>query len=253
MTAGVRTEVGHLAVDVLDQDTAREWLRTHVAAQPRPGLRVCTVNLDYLVLASRNPDFRQVAQTADLAVADGMPVLWLSRLNGRTLPGRIPGSDITEWLVDGGIPGLRLFLLGSTDVVCRAVAARAQAHGVDVIGWNAAARDEFDDPRRSAALASEVRAAHVDIVLVALGAPRQDLWLARHQADLDASVLIGVGGSLDLAAGLVRRAPRLVQRLGFEWAFRLAQEPRRLSRRYLVDDVPYLIRQAISTAWRRRP
>ena len=246
-------DVAGIPVDVVDRAAVQRWLRDAVAARPRPGRRLATVNLDYLVQAERSDAFRSALRTAQLTVADGAPVLWLSRLAGRRLPERITGSDLTEWLIAGGIPSTRLYLLGSTEAVCRAVAKRAEAAGVPVVGWNTSPPDVFADPERSAALVAEINDTEPDVLLTALGAPRQDLWLERHQPSLDVSVLIGVGGSLDFAAGRVRRAPRLVQRVGLEWAFRLVQEPGRLFRRYVMDDLPFLVRAAIATMSRRRP
>lgn len=246
-------DVAGIPVDVVDLAAVKRRLRDAVAARPRPGLRLATVNLDYLVQAERSDAFRSALRTAQLTVADGAPVLWLSRMGGRRLPERIAGSDLTEWLVAGGIPSARLYLLGSTEVVCRAVARRAKAAGVRVVGWDTSPPEAFADPDRSAALVTQINGSQPDVLLTALGAPRQDLWLERHQPSLDVSVLIGVGGSLDLAAGRVRRAPRLVQRIGMEWAFRLAQEPGRLFRRYVVDDLPFLARAAVAAMTRRGP
>lgn len=248
-----RIEVAGVPVDVVDRQGVHRWIAEAVATRPRPGLRLATVNLDYLVQAERSSAFRAALAAAQLTVADGAPVLWLARRAGRRLPERVAGSDLTEWLVTGGIPRASLFLLGSTDAVCRAVARRAEAAGVRIAGWNTSPAEVFDDPARSAALVAEINTTSPDILLIALGAPRQDLWLERFQPSLDVSVMLGIGGSLDIAAGNLRRAPRLVQRLGLEWAFRMAQEPGRLFRRYMLDDLPFLVRKAIGPAGRGSP
>ena len=246
-----RVEVAGIPVHVVDSAGVRRWLEHAVVSRPRPGLRLSTVNLDYLVHAERNDAFRSALRSAQLTVADGAPVLWLSRLTGRRLPERVAGSDLTEWLVSGGIPSARLFLLGSTEAVCQAVARRAEAAGVRVVGWNTSQPAVFADPERSTTLVAEINASKPDVLLTALGAPRQELWLQRYQPSLDVSVMMGVGASLDFAAGRVRRAPRFLQRIGLEWAFRLVQEPGRLFRRYVIDDLPFLVRATIASVRRK--
>ena len=244
--------VGGVRVARITEQEVRRFFADAVRTSPRPGRRVTTVNLDFLVLAGRNPAFRLALDTADLAMADGRPLLWLARLGRQRLPERVAGADVTQWLIDGGVPGARVFLLGSTDAVCKAVAMRAQTAGTEIVGWNTAPRETLDDPNRTTDVIAEINAAKPDVLLTALGAPRQDLWMARHAEELDVSVMMGVGGSLDFLAGRLRRAPRAVQRIGLEWAFRMLQEPRRLWRRYLIDDLPFLARELVATVAGRR-
>ena len=245
--------VGGVAIAPVTEDEVKRWIATSIEESPRPGRRVSTVNLDFLVLAGRNPAFRAALESAHLALADGRPLLWLAKMRGKRLPERVAGADVTQWLVDGGVPGARIFLLGSTDAVCRAVVARARSGRADIVGWNTAAREALDDPIQAKAVIGAINASRADVLLTALGAPRQDLWMAAHAEEFDVSVMIGVGGSLDLVAGRLRRAPWLLRRIGLEWAFRMVQEPRRLWRRYLVDDLPFLVREMVATlAGRRR-
>ncbi len=247
-----RVMVGGIAIARVTEDQVRRWIATAIRELPRPGRRVSTVNLDFLVLAGRDPAFRGALESADLAVADGRPLLWLARMRGKRLPERVAGADVTQWLVDGGVPGARIFLLGTTDEVCRAVVARAASGRAEIVGWSTASRKALDDPSQVSDVIREINASRPDVLLTALGAPRQDLWMAAHADELDVSVMIGVGGSLDLLAGRLRRAPSWLRRIGLEWAFRMLQEPRRLWRRYLVDDLPFLAREMVATMARRR-
>lgn len=241
-----------IAVAAVTERDVKRWIADAIGQSPRPGRRITTVNLDFLVLAEREPTFRAALRAADLAIADGRPLLWLARMRGQRLPERVAGADITQWLIDGGVPGARIFLLGSTDAVCRAVAARSKSGDAHVIGWNTAGREALEDPRQASEIVRDINASRPDVLLTALGAPRQDVWMAAHADQLDVSVMIGVGGSLDIAAGRLRRAPSVVRRMGLEWAFRMLQEPRRLWRRYLVDDLPFLVREMAATVVGRR-
>jgi N-acetylglucosaminyldiphosphoundecaprenol N-acetyl-beta-D-mannosaminyltransferase len=202
------------------------------------------VNLDFLALAERDPGFRDTLNRVNLACVDGHGVRWLARVAGLLIPERVAGSDLTTWLLEGGIPEARIFLLGSTPDVLTEVSRRAAANGVAVAGCASPPRDVVVSPQRSAALVDEVNQAAPDIVLVALGAPLQEEWIARHRADLDVAVAMGVGASLDFLAGAVTRAPVAIQRIGLEWLYRLAGDPARLWGRYVRRDIPYFVREA---------
>ena len=240
-----RLHLGHVVVDAVRFDEALDRIEALVAA--RRGGSVFTPNVDHVVLAERNRDFRAAYAEADLALADGMPLLWAARLLGAPLPAKVSGSDLVEPLAErAATRGWRLYLLGGGAGVAADAAARLQARfpGVNVVGVDAP-RIGADGSDGGAALA-RLRAARPDLVMVALGAPKQELWIHRHREALAPAVAVGVGGSLDFIAGRVRRAPRWASRAGLEWAWRLAREPRRLWRRYLVEDLrfaPILVRE----------
>jgi N-acetylglucosaminyldiphosphoundecaprenol N-acetyl-beta-D-mannosaminyltransferase len=205
---------------------------------------VVTPNVDHVVIAERREDFRDAYAAASLSLADGQPIVWSSRLLGDPLPGKVSGSDLVLPLMARAARlGWRVFLLGAGPGVAEIAAERLRReHGVEVVGTAApfvTVGPGEPDPEGDAA-AEVIRAARPDLVLVAFGAPKQELWMHRRCAALAPSVLLGVGASLDFVAGRVRRAPRLVSRLGLEWLWRLAREPRRLWRRYLVDDPRFL-------------
>jgi N-acetylglucosaminyldiphosphoundecaprenol N-acetyl-beta-D-mannosaminyltransferase len=168
-----------------------------------------------------------------------MPLVWASRLLPVRLPERVAGSDlVVPLLARAAARRLKVFLLGGAPGSAEAAAERARAMGVDVCG--VAAPTIPDDPRApdpggEAALA-RARAAGAQLVLVGLGAPKQERWIHHHRDDLAPAVALGIGASIDFLAGRVPRAPRLVARAGLEWAWRLAREPRRLWRRYLLRD-----------------
>jgi N-acetylglucosaminyldiphosphoundecaprenol N-acetyl-beta-D-mannosaminyltransferase len=239
-------------IDPVDEAEARRRIAAAVADRHRPAYRVATVNLDLLARASSLPEFTDVLLSSDLVTADGMPVLWLARLAGHPLPARVTGADLTSWLLSGGIPGIKIFLLGGTDPVIAEVRRRAEAGGVEIVGSDTSGPAVFDSAQRSQPIVNRVAEAAPDVLLVGLGAPRQEFWIARYLPDLQASVAIGVGGSLDLVSRRLVRAPTILQRAGLEWLVRLVQEPRRLWRRYLVVDGPFLVRAALRTLRERR-
>jgi len=214
-------------------------------------MQVATANLDFLAIASVDREFRAVLGRSGLVLADGMPVLWLSRLLGEPLPARVAGSDLTAWIIAGGVPDARVFLLGAAQGVGERVAARARSNGVTIAGVLAPSPEVFASGAMSAQLANAINSSRADVLLVALGAPKQDMWIDAWAHKLDVSVAIGVGGSLDLLAGDSRRAPGWAHRAGLEWAFRLAADPVRLWRRYLLRDIPYLVSLTLRIAWKR--
>jgi N-acetylglucosaminyldiphosphoundecaprenol N-acetyl-beta-D-mannosaminyltransferase len=214
--------------------------RAGLLARP---LRVVSVNVDMIARAARDPGLAADLAAADLALADGVPVLWMARALGGALPGRVAGSDLVPLLAARcAARGDRLFLLGGAPGVAERAAARlrAAAPGLRIAGTLAPPRGALEDPRRRATVAVAVRASGADVVLVALGAPRQERFAAAEGERTGAAALVAVGGALDIAAGDRPRAPRALRGTGLEWAWRLALEPRRLGRRYLVEDAAVL-------------
>ena len=242
--------VAGVRIDSVDLNSAVDLIES--AVNDRSPMQVATVNLDFLVRAQRSVELRRVLDASDLNVADGMPVVWLSKLAGRPLPGRTAGSDLVPVALQRlAAMGARIFLFGGE----RAVALEAGRRLVDaypglVIAGHCepplAAIERM--PNRS--IIRLIQAARPDVLLVALGNPKQELWIARHRQALGVTVAIGVGCTLDLLARKSRRAPRWMQETGLEWLFRLAQEPRRLFLRYVLDSL-WLARFAVGAARER--
>jgi N-acetylglucosaminyldiphosphoundecaprenol N-acetyl-beta-D-mannosaminyltransferase len=248
-------------VDGLDFDkvTMSEAVDAIVAmAKKRDRARyVCTGNLDHLVIASRNPEFRSAYEAADLVVADGTAIVWLSRLSTPScdaLAERVTGSDLFWELTRASASEeVRLFLLGGLPGAAEraAIAATRRYPGASIVGTYCPPFDTFDTDAEQARIRQRVQEARPDILLVALGAPKQELWIARNKDALGVPVSMGVGGSFEMAAGDRRRAPRWIQRTGFEWLYRFSQEPDRLFRRYFVEDLPYFSGAAARAIARR--
>lgn len=236
-TEPTRVLIGSVHFDKVTQRSALQEVKRLIGA--RAGGYVVTPNVDHVVLADRRPELRGVYRGASLSLADGQPILWMARLLGSPLPEKVSGSDLLFPLMTAASrEGWGVFLFGATPEVSERAEARLKERnpwlrvvGRDTSVWNP------DDPESSAAVVDKIRRSGADLVVVALGCPKQELWMARHADQISPAVSIGLGGSLDFAAGAVRRAPGWMARAGLEWLFRLAQEPRRLAYRYLVRDV----------------
>ncbi len=233
-----------------DKVTMKETIRRIVRMAKRHDRPryVCTGNLDHLVIADRDPEFRDAYKKADLVVADGAPVVWLSRLGSRAsseaLPERVAGSDLFWELARvSGEANLRLFFLGGVEGAADKAAeiVKQRYPGARIAGTYCPPFETFSTKEEQEKIRRIVRKAAPDILLVAFGAPKQEKWIAAHKDALGVPVSIGVGGSFEMAAGVRQRAPLWLQKSGLEWLYRFMQEPTRLFERYFVNDLPYLV------------
>jgi N-acetylglucosaminyldiphosphoundecaprenol N-acetyl-beta-D-mannosaminyltransferase len=212
---------------------------------------VCTVDVHALVESHSASDVRDIYRSAAIAAPDGMPLVWLLHYSGYQAADRICGPDLMPAVfLQSQRHGYRHFLYGSSDVTLLSLEQKLNRDfpGAKIVGryappFRALSREEEQDVDRV------LNAADPDIVWVGLGAPKQDRWMAAHRHALNAPMLIGVGAAFDMIAGKVKRAPRLIQRTGCEWMFRLAQEPRRLSKRYLQSNFRFAMMLA-GQRWR---
>ncbi len=233
-----RIRIGKVPVDVVDLAGALSAIDELVRAGE--GGTVFTPNVDHVVLAEQNPRFRAAYAAASLSLVDGMPVFWASRLLGTPLPVKVSGSDLIRPLMQRALTrNYRVFFLGADPGVAeqaRAVLER-ELPGLQVVGVESP-RIQIDSVPPE--LLERIRGARPDIVLVALGAPKQEIFSHEQREALKPAVLVGIGASLDFIAGIKQRAPEWISRAGLEWLFRLAQEPRRLAGRYLLRDPQFL-------------
>lgn len=238
MTARVR--IGQLEVDALTLPAALAAVERLVEAGT--GGTIVTPNVDHVVNAETDEALRAAYAAANLSLADGMPILWAARLLGHPLPAKLSGSDLVVPIARrAAAHGWRVYLCGGGPGVAAEAAARLHAEaGVAVAGTDApritlsGPDDDGGDEGRLAV--ARIRAARPHLVYVGLGSPKQEIWMRRIAPDIRPAVSLGIGASLDFLAGRVHRAPGWVSAAGLEWAYRLAHEPRRLWRRYLVRD-----------------
>ncbi|MBF5042602.1 WecB/TagA/CpsF family glycosyltransferase [Aggregicoccus sp. 17bor-14] len=239
--AAPRLRLGRLTIDPVTFPEALARIEALVAA--RQGGSVFTPNVDHVVNVDADAHFAEAYAQVSLSLVDGTPLLWASRALGAPLPEKISGSDLVWPLMQRAAErGWRVYLLGAGPGVAQEAAERFERElGLKVVGVDSpriAARPGAVD--ESAEALARLRAAAPDLVLVAFGSPKQELWIHAHAAQLAPAVAVAVGASLDFVAGRVKRAPAWMSRAGLEWLYRLGQEPRRLWRRYLVNDPKFV-------------
>ncbi len=247
-----RVRVGELPIDVLTFDEALRAIERLIDA--RRGGAVYTPNVDHVVLFNEDSQVRQAYLAASLSLVDGTPVLWAARLLGRRLPEKVSGSDLVMPLVRRAAErGFRVYLLGGGEGIVERVRRRMEqeAPGVCIVGESSPHIDLTKPPSSRAEVVEAVRGTSPDLVFVALGTPKQELWIHEVRHALEPAVLIGVGASFDFLTGAAKRAPAWVSAAGFEWLYRLLMEPRRLWRRYLLRD-PKFAAILLRDLWARR-
>jgi N-acetylglucosaminyldiphosphoundecaprenol N-acetyl-beta-D-mannosaminyltransferase len=196
------------------------------------------VNVDKIVKLQSDAQLRRAILDCDLINVDGQPIVWASRLLGRPLKVRVTGTDLFDALVARSAQrGWRPFLLGATqEVVEKAAQVLMKKHpALQLAGW----RNGYWSAEEEKNVVAEIRKANPDILFVGMSSPKKEIFLARWKSELRVPFVMGVGGTFDVVAGKVKRAPLWMQRSGLEWLYRLLQEPRRMWRRYLVEDMAF--------------
>lgn len=201
--------------------------------------QVVTVNPEFVMLAQHDVPFRSVIRNASLVTPDGAGIVWALRRQGISHVARVTGIDLMQELCARAAQGqVPVFLLGAAPGIAAKAAAtlRQNIPGLKIAGTAVGS----PDPKQAPVLCSQVRDSGAGILFVAFGCPAQDFWIQRYQAETDARVAIGVGGSFDYIAGTVARAPLWVQRLNLEWCYRLLRQPWRWRRQLTL--IPYMWR-----------
>jgi exopolysaccharide biosynthesis WecB/TagA/CpsF family protein len=228
------------------EEALDEIEKLYVAADPA---LVVYVNAHTLNLAARAIEYRHVLQNADLVLNDGAGVSLAARMKGQRFPANLNGSDFNPAIVrlaaDRGWP---VFFLGGGPGVAQSAAERLQGRfrPLKVAGY----RDGFF--KDESAVVAQIKESGAGVLMVALGNPKQELFLARHLAATGARIGVGVGAFFDFTAGTIPRAPRWMNRIGIEWVYRLAQEPGRMWRRYIVGNPVFLARAVRDAIHARR-
>lgn len=236
-----RVSILGVEIDALSMEEAIIVFEQFIARR-RPAL-VYNVNVDVCMKINRDPSLQPIYRAADLVLADGTPMTFAARFLQTPLPGRVSGSDfVPAFCRIATLRGYRVFFLGAAPGVAERASRLLQARnpGLNVAGTYAPPPGFEGNAKENARTINIVRKAAPDVMFVALGAPKQEKWLFRFRDQLRVPVSMGVGSAFDFLSERLRRAPMWMQKSGLEWTFRLAQEPQRLWRRYLLENPPFI-------------
>ncbi len=231
-----RVELMGCQIDNLTMDETLKTIEAFIHSG-KPHQHV-VVNVDKLVKASRDPELRRIINDCALINVDGMPVVWASRLVGKGLKERVAGVDLFEALMRcAAEKGWRVFLLGAKEEVVSGVKQLYEQKyaGLVVAGY----RNGYWKPEEEPGVVEAIKSAKADLLFVAISSPKKEQFLGRYQAEMKVPFAMGVGGTFDVAVGKVKRAPVWMQKTGLEWFYRFLQEPRRMFRRYFIDDMAF--------------
>jgi N-acetylglucosaminyldiphosphoundecaprenol N-acetyl-beta-D-mannosaminyltransferase len=223
-------------VDNLSMEETLETVERFIASG-KPHQHV-VVNVDKLVKARNDAELRRIINECALINADGMPVVWASRLLGRPLKERVAGIDLFESLMRRAArKGWRVFLLGAREEIVSRVKSLYEGKypGLEIAGY----QHGYWQPQDEVKVVQQIQDARADILFVAMSSPKKEQFLGRYQAQMKVPFAMGVGGTFDVAAGKVKRAPGWMQNAGLEWFYRFLQEPRRMFRRYFIEDMRF--------------
>jgi N-acetylglucosaminyldiphosphoundecaprenol N-acetyl-beta-D-mannosaminyltransferase len=247
-----RVSLFGIEIDAVRMGEAVERIFAWTKDPQRSCRYVVTPNVDHTVILQHHAELRNAYQHAGLVVADGFPVVWASRLLRRPLPELIPGSDLVPQLFQAAQSqgGTKVFLLGAAPGVAERAAQNIEARwpAVQVVGTYSPPLGFERDDLENARIVDMVNAVTPDILVLGFGAPKQELWIAKHYEKLNAGCALCVGATIDFLAGEKRRAPAWMRRLRLEWLHRLVTEPRRLATRYARD--AWVFPQLVWREWR---
>ena len=222
-----RKSILGVGIDVVDMTTALAAIEEFIR-DGKPHM-VVTADASGVVLAQKDPELKEIINSADLVTPDSVGILWASKRFGFSLPERVSGADMVEHICkQAAKSGHKVFLLGAAPGIAEAAAEKLKERypGLMIVGTH----HGYFQPEESAAVVQKVRDAKPDILLVAMGIPRQEKWIRRHMDDMGVPVAMGVGGTFDVISGKVKRAPKWMQRHGLEWIHRLASNPKKINK-----------------------
>lgn len=212
---------------------------------------VVTPNVDHIMQLERGGKIVDVYKHADLILCDGKPLIWLSKMYGTPIKEKISGSDLFPRLCERAAQrGYRMFFLGAAEGVAKKAADNLTIRypGLKVVGTYSPPYGFEKDPQEMNKIIKMIHEAHPHILIVGLGAPKQEIFIYENREKLGVPISLGLGASLDFEAGEINRAPKWMSDHGLEWLYRITQDPKRLAKRYLLDDMGI-----IKLAWKYKP
>lgn len=231
---GRRVDVLGVHVSVTDMNDALDRVDAWIDAGERH--HVCVADMNSVLAAGRESSLRRFYNHSGMTLPDGVPLVWAGHLAGFSDMRRVCGPDFMPAVLDRSLQrGWSHYFIGGAEGVAErlALVMGERFPGLKVAGWESPPFRVLE-PAEKTEMVERINASGADIVWVGLGAPKQEKWMAEFRSSLEASVLVGVGAAFNIHTGDMRRAPVAMQRMGLEWAYRLAQEPKRLWRRYVL-------------------
>ena len=201
---------------------------------------VVTPNVDHIVKLEDDEELREVYRNADLIVTDGMPLIWISNLTGEKIKEKISGSDLFPKLCERATKkGYSIFLLGAAEGIAEIAKKNLEEKylGINIVGTYSPSFGFEKNENEIDKIINIINEKKPDILAVGVGAPKQEKFIYKYKDRLNVPVSLAIGATIDFEAGNVKRAPKFMQNLGLEWFYRLIKEPKRMFRRYLVDDL----------------
>lgn len=201
---------------------------------------VVTPNVDHIIKLEKDEEFRRVYNEADLVLADGMPIIWISKIKKTPIKEKVSGSDLFPKVCElANNKGYRVFLLGAAEGVAQkaAVNLRKKFEGINIVGTYSPSYGFEKDKDEIKYILDMINELKPDILAVGVGAPKQEKFCYKYKNDLRVPVCLSIGASIDFEAGNIKRAPKWMQNSGLEWFYRFIKEPKRMFKRYFVDDI----------------
>lgn len=225
--------------------TMAEFLKllTELITTDKKNNLIQTVNVDHIMLMKEDPEFNKIVKNAAMITCDGMPIVWASKFKTAKLAERVTGADMTlEIFKNSAANNYKVFILGAGPGVAELATKKARDlyKDVQIMGVYSPAKEELKDAEKSKEICRRINESEANILLIALGAPKQEKWYWSNKEFLDVNAIIGVGASIDFIAGTQERAPKWMRNAGMEWSFRLMKNPNRMFQRYIVRDSKFL-------------
>jgi len=227
-TVEKRITVLNVMIDAVTMDQAVARLEKYIANFDRCHM-IATANAEMVMMAAEDPELHRILSNSDLVVADGAGVVWAARHYGNPVPERVAGYDLAQKLLERSVRNnYKVYFLGGAPGVAEQAKIKAEKlyPGVNIVGVRNGFFSEMDEEE----ILNEIANCKPDVLLVALGVPKQEKWLSKHLSKLHVPVAIGVGGTFDVMAGIMKRAPLWMQKANLEWLFRLLMQPQRFFR-----------------------
>ena len=235
-----KVNIGNVQVDNVTLKEALEEIE-HLVTLRKP-CYINSVNVDVVIRYNKDKEYAHFYDAGKLCIADGMLILWAARFLGLSIIEKVSGSDLVTGICElAHNNGFKIFFLGGRPGAALSAKLKMQEtfNTADQITWYCPPYDFEKYSHELEKIARIVKRAKPDILLVGLGAPKREKWIKEYYRKLDVPVSLGVGASFEWIGGMLKRAPRWMQNMGLEWLWRLLLEPRRLWRRYLIDDLPF--------------